>query len=167
MDQRTLAQVLSKLRFSAPLPDEAVARLASFASLRGYPAGTTVFREGDRHDQLMIITIGRIALDMLVPARGQTRILSLGPGDLVAWSALLGDGRMTTSAVALEDTQVVAISASEVLSACAVNRDFGYLLMRRLADALAERLHATRLQLLDLFSDSAPEISLEAKSTTV
>src|SRR6516225_4667702 len=100
MNRATLANVLGALRFSAPLPEEALARLAAFATLRGYPAGTMIFREGQRHDELMIITIGRIALDMHVPARGETRILSLGPGDLVAWSALLDDGRMTTSAVA-------------------------------------------------------------------
>jgi CRP/FNR family transcriptional regulator, cyclic AMP receptor protein len=161
MDKQVLAQVLAKLRFSSSLPEEVLDRLASFAVLRGFPAGTTIFREGDICDSLLIISIGRIALDMHVPARGITRILSLGPGDLVAWSALLGDGRMTTSAVALEDTQVVAISANEVSSACAINRDFGYSFMRRLACALAERLQATRLQLLDLFADSPPQISLE------
>ena len=163
MERQVLAQVLGKLRFSAPLPEAALDRLVSFATLCGFPAGTTIFREGDRNDRLLIITVGRVALDMSVPARGDTRILTLGPGDLVAWSALLGDGRMTTSAVALEDTQVVAISAQEVLSACGVNHDFGYSLMRRVADALAERLQATRLQLLDLFADSAPVIPLETK----
>lgn len=155
MDKQFLAQVLAKLRFSASLPEEVLERLSTFAILREYPAGSHIFHEGDIGDSLLIISSGRIALEMNVPGRGNRRILTLGPGDLVAWSSLLADGRMTTSAMALEDTQVVVISASEVLSACGTNRDFGYFFMRRVACALAERLQATRLQLLDSMPDAS------------
>jgi CRP-like cAMP-binding protein len=126
--------------------------------LRGYPADTLLFREGAQNDQLMIIAVGRVALDMQVPGRGEVRIMSLGPGDVVAWSALLGGGRMTTSAVALEDTQVVAIRAVDALALCQSDPAFGYHLMRTLALALANRLVATRLQLLDLFADTAAPV---------
>jgi CRP-like cAMP-binding protein len=156
MNQQILAQVLGQLRFSAPLPAEAVGHLAAAASLRGFPGGTELFRENSQNNELMIISIGRVALDMYVPGRGNVRILSLGPGDVVAWSALLGGGRMTTSAQALEDTQVVAIAADVILSVCESNHTFGYQLMRRVASSLGERLLATRLQLLDLFSESSP-----------
>jgi CRP-like cAMP-binding protein len=159
VDAQMLANVLGKLRFSAALPDQVLARVAALATLRGFPAGTLLFREGSQNDQLMIVTIGRVALDMQVPGRGDVRILSLGPGDVVAWSALLGGGRMTTSAVALEDTQVVAIRAADALALCQSDSTFGYHLMRQLAQALANRLVATRLQLLDLFADTAPVAS--------
>ncbi len=130
--------------------------LAAAASLRGFPGGTELFHENSQNNELMIISIGRVALDMYVPGRGNVRILSLGPGDVVAWSALLGGGRMTTSATALEDTQIVAIAADVILSVCESNHTFGYQLMRRVASSLGERLLATRLQLLDLFSESSP-----------
>lgn len=151
MERKILVEVIGKLRFSASLPEDILHRLAESATLCGFPGGTTIFREGSQHDRLMIISLGRVALDMNVPGRGDIRILSLGPGDMLAWSALLGGGKMTTSAVALEDTQVVALSAREVLSACESNYPFGYYLMRQLARSLADRLVATRLQMLDLF----------------
>jgi CRP-like cAMP-binding protein len=156
MEKHVLAESLAKLRFSAPLPEDVLQRLSTFAIMQGYPEGSCIFREGEMADSLLIIYTGRIALEMSVPGRDAVRILTLGPGDLVAWSALLADGKMTTSATALEDTQVVVISASEVSSACGTNRDFGYFFMRRVACALAERLHATRLKLLD----SSPDASL-------
>ena len=164
MERQILTQVLGQLRFTAPLPEETLARLAESASLRGFPGGTQLFREGSRNEQLMIISIGRVGLDMFVPGRGNIRILTLGPGDVIAWSALLGGGRMTTSAMALEDTQVVAISADEVLRTCESNHDFGYYLMHRVATSLAERLLATRLQLLDLFAESSAEIPMEPQA---
>jgi hypothetical protein len=62
---------------------------------------------------------------------------------------------MTTSAVAQEDTQVIAICAADLLALCESDPVFGYQLMQRVALALANRLVATRLQLLDLFADPA------------
>jgi CRP-like cAMP-binding protein len=161
MNQQALAQVLSQLRFSATLPEAAVGHLAAAAKLRAFPAGTELFHENSTNNELMIISLGRVALDMFVPGRGQVRILSLGPGDVVAWSALLAGGRMTTSATALEDTQVVSIAADVILAICESNHAFGYQLMRRVAGALGERLLATRLQLLDLFAESSPPVSWE------
>lgn len=156
MDTRTLANVLRKLRFSESLPNHVIERVASLATLRGFPADTLLFREGASNDHLMIISIGRVALDMKVPGRGGVRIMSLGPGDMVAWSALLGGGPMTTSAVAMQDTQLVAIRAADAIALCESDPVFGYHLMRQVAQALANRLVATRLQLLDLFAETAP-----------
>ena len=95
---------------------------------------------------------------MQVPGRGQTRILTLGPGDLVAWSAILGDGRMTTSAVALEPSELVALPARYVIELCEQQPALGYRFMRGVAQAISRRLVGTRLQLLDLFSNSAPPL---------
>jgi CRP-like cAMP-binding protein len=158
VDTQTLANVLGKLRFSEALPNEVLERVAALAALRGFPAHTLLFREGAQNDQLMVICVGRVALDIQVPGRGDVRIMSLGPGDMVAWSALLGGGRMTTSAVALEDTQVVTIRAADALSLCRSDPAFGYHLMHQVAQTLANRLVATRLQLLDLFADTAPVV---------
>lgn len=161
MNRQILAQVLAQLRFSAALPAEAVEHLAAAATLRGFPAGSELFRENSQNNELMIISIGRVALDMHVPGRGSVRILTLGPGDVVAWSALLAGGRMTTSATALEDTQVVSIAADAILAVCEANHSFGYHLMRRIAGSLGERLLATRLQLLDIFSEPSPAVPWE------
>jgi len=156
VDVESVVYVLSKLRFSERLPGSMLVRIAALAELRGFPAHSVLFRENADNDHLMIVAVGRVALDMQVPGRGEVRIMSLGPGDMLAWSALLGQGRMTTSAVALEDTQVVAIRARNVLQLCESEPEFGYQLMRQVAEALANRLVATRLQLLDLFAETEP-----------
>ena len=158
MDSENLVVLLKQLNFSAGLPDNVLTKLAAIATLCHHPAGAILFREGCDHNRLLIITKGRIALDMRVPGRDEVRILSLGAGDVVAWSALIGNGCMTTSAVALEDTQVVSIEARDLLSLCEADHTLGYFMMRRIGHALANRLVATRLQLLDLFSDDPSPI---------
>ena len=154
----SLAQTLAGLRFSASFPADIVQHLAAAATQCTYPQGSVLFREGSENHQLLIVSMGRVALEMHVPGRGDVRILTLAAGDLVAWSALLGSGRMTTSAVAVDDVQVLAIPAIDLFAISDANPDFGYRLMRQVGNALAERLVATRLQLLDLFASEPPSI---------
>lgn len=158
MDATQLKFILEELRFSAVFPSHVLDQLAAEATVRSVPAGAAVFREGNRHDNLYLIRSGRLGLDMNVPGRGAVRILTVGPGEMVGWSSLLDHGNMTASAVALEDTEFVVAPASKLRELCESNREFGYHLMRRMADALSKRLVATRLQLLDLFADTPSAI---------
>ncbi|MFO0899520.1 MAG: cyclic nucleotide-binding domain-containing protein [Pirellulales bacterium] len=156
MDVSRLKNLLGQLRFTASLPPRAIEQLAELAELRGFPAGAVLFAEGSRNPDLYVIAVGSVGLDMNVPARGPTRLLSVGPGELLAWSALLGGGRMTAMATALEDTQVVSVDGRRLAALCDADHELGYRVMRRLAMGLSERLVATRLQLLDLFGQETP-----------
>ena len=128
-----------------------LADLAATAILQRFPAGEVLFREGSHSEVLYLVARGRVALDMHVPGRGEVRVLSLGAGDMLGWSALLGQSQMTTSAQVLEDSELIAISGRKLLSLCDRNPEAGYRIMRQMAVALSKRLSATRLQLLDLF----------------
>ncbi len=156
MEVSRLKNLLGQLRFTAALPPRAVEQLAELAEVRGFPAGAVLFAEGSRNPDLFVVAVGSVGLDMNVPARGPTRLLSVGPGELLAWSALLGGGRMTAMATALEDTQVVSLDGHRLAALCDADHELGYYVMRRLAMGLSERLVATRLQLLDLFGQEAP-----------
>jgi CRP-like cAMP-binding protein len=100
---------------------------------------------------MFLVESGHVALDMHVPGRGPVRILTVGEGELLGWSALLQDGPMTCAATALESTRLIAIPGAGLAALCEANQEIGYRVMRQMARALAQRLVATRLQLLDLF----------------
>jgi CRP/FNR family transcriptional regulator, cyclic AMP receptor protein len=63
---------------------------------------------------------------------------------------------MTASARALTDVRVVALDARAVLDLCDQDPRFGFQFMRRTAAAIAARLSATRLQLLDVYGHELP-----------
>ncbi len=138
--------------FAGNLPAAMLARLAAIARVVEWTEGTVIFREGDQRDDVYILRSGQVALEMNVPGRGSTRVLTVGPRELLAWSALLGDGRMTTSALAVEPTLAIAISGHELRQLCQADHEIGYHVMGQVASALSHRLLATRLQLLDLFA---------------
>lgn len=153
MEQQQPRQLLNQLAFSADLPQHVLVELAAVSRIQRFAAGEMLFREGSQNHVLYLIVSGRVALDMNVPGRGKMRVLSLGPGDLVGWSAFIGQGRMTTSAETLEECEIIAVSGPKLLEICDRNPEVGYPLMRRTAVALSKRLLATRLQLLDLFGN--------------
>lgn len=155
MDEPSIAIALREMEFSAVLPASVLTQLSRAAEWRVLSSGSVLFREGDFHDQLYLIHAGHLALEMCIPARGCTRLLTLGPGDLAAWSSLCGEGQMTATAIALEPVQLIAFPGRTLRELCEADHHFGYRLMSRLSQALSKRLLATRLQLLDLFGSEA------------
>lgn len=156
MEQRNLQDILKKLRFSADLSQATIAKLAALITERDELAGTVIFDEGADSPWIYVIVEGQVALEMCVPARGCTRILTLGPGDLLAWSSILGESRMTAGAQALTNVRLLAAPARGLHDLCAVDHDFGYEFYRAVSAAISKRLVATRLQLLDLYGDQSP-----------
>ncbi len=138
------------------LSDEDLVKVADLARVQQVDAGVILFRESAECDTLFLVVGGRVGLDMHVPRRGQVRILTIGPGDVLAWSALLRDQRMTAKASVLEAATLIALPAGKLKELCEADRDVGYAVMQRMAIALARRLLATRLQLLDLFGETQP-----------
>ena len=162
MDTHQLKFILQELHFSSDMPPDVLEQLANEAALKVYSAGSVVFNEGsETHPNLYLIRNGRVALEMNAPNRGNLRILTLGPGEMIGWSALLGTGHMTASAVAVEDSEVVTVSAESLRQLCDSNQDSGHYIMRQIAAAISKRLVATRLHLLDLFADEPREITIQ------
>lgn len=147
----TVAEAICQSPLGVGAEPAVVTSLAALAKLETFPAGAELFREGDHHHQLYIVRQGHLSLDMTTATCGQQRILTAGVGDVVAWSALLGDGRMTATAQAIEETQMIVIDAGQLRSLCEADHDVGYRVMKWMARMIAGRLLATRLQLLDLF----------------
>ena len=156
MQAQQLRELLGRLPFAAAFPARSIDELAAVSLLVDFPAGAVLFREGAVNHNLYLVCDGKVALEMCVPARGCIRLMTLGPGDLAAWSAVLGGGEMTATGVAVEPVRAIAASGPKLLELCQRDPAFGYLLMRRVAIEVSRRLVATRLQLLDLFAaDSA------------
>jgi CRP/FNR family cyclic AMP-dependent transcriptional regulator len=137
--------------FGAGLSPHALSRLAECASVRSYPAGSVILREGQQTDPFGIVTRGRVALRLLVPERGEITILTVEPGDVVGWSALVPPYRSTSTAVAVEASDLLVFNVRLLRRALREDPPLAATLYPRVLEAVARRLHATRHQLLDLY----------------
>jgi CRP/FNR family transcriptional regulator, cyclic AMP receptor protein len=149
--------VLAMLRhhpFVAEFEPRHVEKLASLAQEIRFERDHIIFHEGDECSEFYLVLTGLVALEIAAP--GHTfRVQTLFSGDEFGWSALLMGRGKHFQARTLERVDALAFEGTELLTACREDTLFGFILMQRLLGVVAERLQATRIQLLDMYSPMA------------
>ena len=143
--------------FGARLPEAALARLEPHIRRATYDAGAEILREGEPASALGIVATGRVALRLRVPERGPTTILTVEPGNIVGWSAVIPPHRATSTVVALVPTELLLLDGEALRTQLDADPVLAAAVYRSLLEAIAHRLHGTRMQLLDLFSQHGDE----------
>ena len=148
----TVAALLSAQPFFAALTGSQREALAEDGTAVMVAAGERLFDEGGVADMFWLIELGRIALDMRVPGRGDQIVETLGPGTVLGWSWLHPPYRWQFGAMARLATTTIAFDAASVRRRCDADPAFGYAMLRAFTPVIIERLQATRLRLMDLYA---------------
>jgi CRP-like cAMP-binding protein len=142
--------LLARHPFTHGMGGPAIEKLAALARVVGFSRNEVIFREGDDIHDFFLLLSGRVALEIVTDGVAH-RVHTLSAGDELGWSAvLMGQGKYF-QARALEPVEALAFEGSDLLALCERDPAFGYKLMHRLVGVVAERLQATRLQLLDMY----------------
>lgn len=124
-------------------------KLLSLSEPFHFASGDLIFEEGAPSLYLYLVKTGRVAIEVHIPAWGRRQILTLGPGELFSWSALIEPRLETASARALEETEVLGVKGGTLMDLCREDAEFGFQLYRTLAEVITDRLLSTRRQLLE------------------
>lgn len=151
-----MIEALRDVRFLHDIDNEHLLKIADVTRMRDVPPGEILFREGEVPQNVFLVVSGSVALDINTPGSGSRRIMSVGPGEILGWSAILEQTQMTATATANSHSKVAQINTAQLLTICKRNPRFGYELLKRTSLALAARLSATRLQLLDSVGTHLP-----------
>jgi len=149
------AEVIATLNhtwFGAELSPETQQRLARLGEIQDFEAEEVILQEGDDAKEMGILISGRLALRTLVPERGPVTILSVEPGDIFGWSAVLADTKAQSTVVATEVSKALVIEGAKLRAALKEDHALAASLYPQVLKAVARRLRSTRLQLLDLFA---------------
>ena len=104
-----------------------------------YDKGTTIFNQGERAENLYILREG--TLNLMVK-NGGSLVFSLSePGEVFGWSSLFESGRYTASGICDTDLKVFKIERKELHKILKHNAGDGFIIMRRLAGVIANRLN--------------------------
>lgn len=114
------------------------------------PAGAYLMREGRPTLDVGLILEGRLAVRDHIGG-DEVTLMTLEPGDVFGWSAVL-DGISTASIVALDDARVLLLERAGLLSAIEGDTGIAAAVFRRLLEAVASRLDATRLLMRDVYA---------------
>lgn len=146
--------LLQRHPFVEEFQPQHIEKLASMATRVRFERDQVIFREGDECGEFYLIMTGLVALEIAAPDH-VLRVQTLSAGDELGWSAILMGRRKHFQARALERAEALAFDGGELLAACKQDAVFGYVLMHRLLGVVSERLQATRLQVLDMYSPVA------------
>jgi hypothetical protein len=91
-------------------------------------------------------------------------IQKLGPGEALGWSWLFAPFRWQFTATTYAPTEVISCNAEALRAKAADSQDFRAELLTRIAKTLLQRLQATRMQLVDLYSIHSPDHCEQAGS---
>ena len=134
------------------------AALEPLATELAFEPGAIILREGTDTPFLGIVATGRAGLRLRVPERGEPlTIVTVEPGELLGWSAVVPPFRATVDAVAMEPTHLVALDAAALRERLAADATLAAALLPIVLESLSSRLAGSWSQLLDLFSTGGAE----------
>jgi CRP-like cAMP-binding protein len=154
-------EVLRRYPHFAGIGDECLKSVASISEEQDFKAGEEIFQEsssfkatariyekGEEASHLYLLTEGQVDIAFILGSGAKAVVGTLGPGDLMALSALLPPYHLTASGIARSDGKLIQIEASELRKLCEENTELGYRLMMGVAAALIGRLQDTRVELV-------------------
>ena len=151
MEIEGLERIIGEHRFFAGLDERFRTLVCGCAKNVRFDAGQHLFHEGGPAEQFYLLRHGRVALQITSPGRGAVTFQTVGEGEIVGVSWLIPPYRWTFDAKALELTRAIAMDATCLRQKCEADHDLGYDMMKRFMPVLIERLHAARVQLLDMY----------------
>jgi CRP/FNR family cyclic AMP-dependent transcriptional regulator len=148
-----LEKILKEHPFMNDLENQHLELITGCASNVVFKPDEFVFREGDEANSFYIIRQGKIIIETYIPEKGPIAIQSREAGDVTGWSWMIPPYRWHFDARAVEMTRAIALDGKCLRGKMDEDHDLGYALMKKFAIIIAQRLEATRIQLLDIYGD--------------
>ena len=141
------------------LSDEQMEMLAGLADIARFQSQDVLGTSGDLGDFLFIIRLGELRLTAN-SAIGEITVRIAGPGEIFPMAALVGLGKLITSAIALTDIEVVRIPRSKLVALFSRQPAIGLSVYAHIAFAFSSR-YAKTLSLLTLSTEEALRADLD------
>ena len=148
---KTLDEILAEHPFFKDLGDEYLELVAGCAKNSFFKEGEFLFREGKDAGSFFLLKSGKVTMQMEAPSRPPLVIQTFGEGDIIGWSWMIAPYRWLCDALALEDTRAFEIDGKCLRGKCEENPEFGYEILKRVANIMEQRLQATRFQVMDIY----------------
>ena len=153
MTIQTIAEIIASHPFFEGFRPEHVELVAGCARNVRFNAGEYLLREGGPADRFFLIRHGMVSLEVTTPGRPPHIVSTLDEGDIVGASWLAPPYRSMFDARAMVLTRAIGIDAKCLRRKCEEDHHLGYEMMKSVLAVMAKRLHATRMQILDVYGD--------------
>lgn len=155
MTVENLGHIVGAHRLFAGLAPEFLELVTGCAMNVRFKAGEFLAREGQEFDQIYLIREGRVGLEISAPGKGRLTFMTAAANEVVGLSWLVPPYRWTYDVHAHSDIRAIAVDAACLRRKCEADPALGYAVMQRFMPVVVDRLHATRLQMLDVYGPNA------------
>jgi CRP-like cAMP-binding protein len=142
-------ELIRRFPFFSGLTIEQITKLAKAGDEVSVERDHYFHREGEELDKMYMIEEGEVQVVTSMPQRDREIVLNtLGTGDLFGWSALVPPFVATASAKSVTPCKFIAFDAKELLDEFESDAHFGFVMMRKIAQLVRDRLNAIRIETL-------------------
>jgi len=149
MIEHSTAEYLTTHKFFSELSEDVVKYLSECVSNRKIKKGEVLFRQGERADKFYIVRNGQISIQIPAVMGPILEVQTLGTDRVLGWSWLISPYQWSFQAKALEDSVLLEFDGTAILARCELEPQFGYELLKKFAELMAQRLDAARQKMMD------------------
>lgn len=113
--------------------------LRSLFELCDFPPGMAIFDQGEPATFLYIVVAGEVVIEYKPYDSTPIVVARVKTGGVFGWSAALGNHAYTSGAASTSYSQVLRVHGEDLRNVCENYPDIGKIILRRLADVIAER----------------------------
>jgi CRP-like cAMP-binding protein len=140
-------EILRRYPYFAAAQEDGLRVLAMICDEVAVPAGTVMYREGDKADKLYILVEGEVDVQYTLGSGELRTVDTIVPGELMMWSALVEPYKSTAVVTTRQNSRLIAVDAEKLRSYCASDHKVANDVLLHLTKMLATRLEGARIQL--------------------
>ena len=148
----TLQRILTSHPFFEGMWADHLQIITGCATNVRFEEGDYVLRQGEEANEFYLIRQGKVTKEISAPQCEPLIVQTLEEGDILGWSWLVPPYQWRYDARAVTMTRAIALDGACLRNKCEHDRELGYELLKRLSLTMSRTLHATILQLLDVYA---------------
>ncbi|KZL16274.1 Cyclic nucleotide-binding domain protein [Pseudovibrio axinellae] len=152
VDIKNIHRLLGENPFFNGISEEHLELISGCGRLAHFKAGEFLLREGEVADTFHLVRTGKISIESNSPARGPLSISGVLSGGIIGFDWLFPPHRHSFDSLAITSVSTVALDGECLRGKAEADHELGYQLMKRFSQVMHDRLQATQLQLLDIYS---------------
>jgi CRP-like cAMP-binding protein len=135
---------LKKNEFLHDLDERHLSQIVRMARLAECEPGSVVFRQGEDVPSVYLVLSGKLGLQVEDVGESAIEVSRVGPGELLAWSSILGRHSMTATARAVTRCRLAVLDVKELTDLFEKDPRFEAGFLRQIASVVSDRLWDTR-----------------------
>jgi CRP-like cAMP-binding protein len=155
---------LKKSEFLQNLDERHLNAIIRMAHLKEYEPGSVVFRQGENVPFVYLVLSGKLGLQVENLGETAIEVSRVGPGELLAWSVVLGRHSMTATARAVTRCRLAVLDVKDLTALFEKEPRFEAAFVRQIASVVSDRLWDTRRGIARAISHR-PLVSAHAEGT--